>query len=429
MDKMIQPPLVDTTSCLCRVDPSLKPVSSSKKFTLPGAKLCLQPDIKPSIHPTKQKPSRGERNRTQSPLIPGLPDDLAIACLIRVPRIDHRRLRLVCKRWYRLLAGNYFYTLRKNINFFEEWIYIMKRDKDGKISWHAFDPIYRLYQPLPPVPKEYSEAVGFGSAVLSGCHLYLFGGKDPIKGPMRRVIFYSTRTNKWHRAPDMLRRRHFFGSCVINNCLYVAGGENEGIHRSLRSAEVYDPNKSRWSFISDMSTAMVPFIGVVYEGKWFLKGLGSHRQVTSEVYQPENDTWCSVYDGMVAGWRNPSAFLNGKLYALECKDGCKLRVYEEKTQSWSKYIDSKAHLGNTKAFEAAGLVPLNGKLCIIRNNMSISLVDVAKADEKKTGCCEDLWETISGKGQSGNFITNFFLSLGNRRSLNSHIVHCQVLQA
>jgi hypothetical protein len=117
------------------------------------------------------------------------------------------------------------------------------------------------------VPVEYSEALGFGCAVLSGCNLYLFGGKDPVKGSMRRVVYYSAQTNKWHRAKGMQRRRHFFGFCVINNCLFVAGGECEGVQRSLRSAEMYDPNRKKWCYISDMSTAMVPFIGVVFGGR------------------------------------------------------------------------------------------------------------------------------------------------------------------
>lgn len=409
---------VDSTACLCRVDAGLKTVAGAKKY-VPGTKLCLQPDIKPSIHPTRQKPPR-DRNRSQAPLLPGLPDDLAIACLIRVPRIEHFKLRLVCKRWYRLLAGNFFYSLRKNLGIAEEWIYIMKRDRDGKLSWLAFDPMHQLWQSLPPIPREYSETLDFGCAVLSGCHLYLFGGKDPVKGSMRRVVFYSARTNKWHRAPDMLRRRHFFGSCVINNCLYVAGGENH------RSAEVYDPNKNRWSFISDMRTSVVPFIGVVYEGKWFLKGLGSHRQVLSEVYDPENDRWNTVYDGMVVGWRpHPCTTVNGHLYALDCKDGCKLKMYNETSGSWSKLIDSKMHLGNSKALEAAAVVPLNGKLCIIRNNMSITLVDVSDSESQH----QHLWETISGKGHLKTLVTNLLSNLAGRSRLKNCVVHCQVLQA
>ncbi|KAL5982885.1 hypothetical protein ACLOJK_016964 [Asimina triloba] len=365
-------------------------------------------------------------SRSQSPLLPGLPDDLAIACLIRVPRMEHRKLRLVCKRWYRLLAGNYFYSLRRSLGIAEEWIYVMKRDRDGRISWHAFDPTHQLWQPLPPVPKEYSAALGFGCAVLSSCHLYLFGGKDPLKGSMRRVVYYSARTNKWHRVPDMLRRRQFFGSCVINNYLYVAGGESEGVHRSLRSAEVYDPNKNRWSFIADMSSGMVPFIGVVYDGRWFLKGLGGHCQVLSEFYIPEANTWYPVHNGMVSGWRNPSASLHGKLYALDCRDGCRLRIYDETTDTWSKRVDSSLHLGDSRVLEDVALVALNGKLCIVRNNMSISLVDVSGMSDGLGVDHHHLWENIAGKGQFKSFVSNLWSSLAGGNRLKSHIVHCQL---
>lgn len=421
----VRAPLVDSVSCYCKVDAGLKTVAGARKF-VPGSKICIQPDINPRAH--KSKSGRRERTRIQPPLIPGLPDDLAIACLTRVPRADHNKLRLVSKRWFRLLSSNYFYSLRKSLGMAEEWVYVFKRDRDGKISWHAFDPTYHLWQPLPPVPIEYSDALGFGCAVLSGCHLYLFGGKDPLKGSMRRSVFYNARTNRWHKAPEMLRKRHFFGSCVINNCLYVAGGECEGVHRTLRSAEVYDPTRRRWNFISDMSTAMVPFIGVVYNGKWFLKGLGAHREVLSEAYTPETNTWVSITDGMITGWRNPSISLNGKLYALDCRDGCKLRVYEEDTDSWKKFIDSKVHLGSSPGLEAAALVTLNGKLCIIRNNMSISLVDVSSPNNQIESN-PHLWENIAGKGHIKTLITNLWSSLSRRNGQKSHIVHCQVLLA
>ena len=175
---------------------------------------------------------------------------------------------------------------------------------------------------------------------------------------------------------------------------------------------------------------MVPFIGVVYDGKWYLKGLGTHRQVLSEVYHPESDSWFPVYDGMVAGWRNPSASLNGKLYALDCKDGCKLRVYDETSDSWGKHIDSRVHLGNSKALEAAALVPLNNKLCIVRNNMSISMVDVSRSEHLgSSDTVELLWETITGRGQFKTMMSNIWSSIAGRKRLKSHIIHCQILQA
>ena len=340
-------PQVDTTAaCYCTVE----------TLTVVGARssrhCSTQPDIKDGRirvrvnNPNKKKPSsETKRSITKQllppELIPGLPNDLAVSCLVRVPRMYHRKLRLVSRKWYRLLTSNYFFSQRIQFGMAEEWIYVIKRDRDRRrLSWHTFDPRHQMWHPLPPIPPEYSEALGFGCAVLSGYLLFLFGGKDRLKGSMKRVVYYSPRTNRWHHAPEMLRRRHFFGSCVMNNCLYVAGGECEGVPRSLRSAEMFDPSKNKWSFIADMSTAMVPFIGVVYKGRWFLKGLGTHRQVMSEAYTPATDAWVPVSDGMVSGWRNPCVPFNGHLYALDCPDGCKLRVYDHITDSWKSCMDS-----------------------------------------------------------------------------------------
>lgn len=221
----------------------------------------------------------------------------------------------------------------------------------------------------------------------------------------------------------MLRKRHFFGWCVINNCLYVAGGECEGIQRTLRSAEVYDPNRNRWSYVSDMGTAMVPFIGVVHDGTWFLKGLGSHREVMSEAYTPRTNEWGPVSPGLAAGWRNPCVSMGGRLFALECRDGCRLRVYDGAADAWTTFMDSGAHLGSSRALEAAALVPLNGKLCIVRNNMSVTLVDVSSGPER------GLWENVAARGHFRTLVTNLWSSLAGRNGLKSHILHCQVLQA
>lgn len=352
-----------------------------------------------------------------------------ILCLQQVPRSEHCKLLLVCKRWNRLLSGSYYYSLRKSLGIAEDWLYVIKQDREGKISWNAFDPIHQLWQRLPPIPREYAVVRGFGCAVLGGSHLYLFGGEDPHRGLMRRVVYYSARTNKWRRAPDMPRRRHLFGSCVINNCLYIAGGENEGVQGLLRTGEVYDPSKSRWSFISELGQGMLPSMGVVYKGEWYLKGHGEDQEVLSEAYQPETDTWRPVHGGIVSGWRSPSTTLNGQFYAVDCRDGCRIHAFDEMSGAWAKHMDSKAHMGSSPALEAAALVPLNGKLCIVRNNMSISLVDVSGFEREAGPNPQDFWENIGGKGQFKTMVTNLWSSLSGRNGLKSHIVHCQVLQA
>lgn len=92
-------------------------------------KLCIQPS---SIKESVQKHSSScSCTRRHSPnLIPRLPDDLVMACLIRVPRMEHRKLRLVCKAWNKLSAeDDFFYTLREKLGFAEEWIYVIKRKR------------------------------------------------------------------------------------------------------------------------------------------------------------------------------------------------------------------------------------------------------------------------------------------------------------
>jgi hypothetical protein len=154
---------VDSSTCYCKVDSGVETVAGAGKL-VPRSKQGIQPNIKLDAH--RSKKSCKEREIIQSPILPGLPDDLAIGCLIRVPRIEHRKLHLVCKRWNQLLSENLFYSLRKSHGMAEEWIYVIKKDLNRRISVHAFDLIYQLWQSLPPVPSEYSEASSFCCEVL-----------------------------------------------------------------------------------------------------------------------------------------------------------------------------------------------------------------------------------------------------------------------
>lgn len=423
----VQVPLVDTVSCYCRVDAGLKTVAGARRF-VPGAKICTQPDINPNG--PRSRTSRRERSRTQSPFIPGLPDDIAIACLVRVPRSSYQNLRLVSRSWNRLLTSNFFYSLRKKCGTIEEFVYVIRRDGHQKLTWQAYDPIYQLWLPLPPIPSEFSEVIGFECAVLSGCYLYLFGGKDPVKGSLRRVIFYNARTNKWHRAPAMQRKRHSFGACVINNRLYVAGGECEGTEGALKSTEVYDPNKNRWSTVSEMMIGIVPFLGVVHNEKWLLGGIDRHRGIVIEVYDPKTNSWSFFDERMINGWNSPSISMYGKLYAMDCRDGCTLRVYDDDSNTWSKLTSGRVkHVGSSRSFEAVGIVSIGGKLGIVRNNMSIRLFDVLNNGKSMETNSKSQWEVIVGKKLLKTMVANLWSSIAGTSGMKNCVVHCQVLQA
>ncbi|XP_062191530.1 F-box/kelch-repeat protein At1g55270-like [Phragmites australis] len=103
-----------------------------------------------------------------------------------------------------------------------------------------------------------------------------------------------------------------------------------------------------------MATAMVPFASVLHGGRWYVKGLGVSQQVLSQVYSPEYDAWSVMLDGMVIGWRSPSACLDGGLYAADCKDDCRLRAYDEVMDAWTTCIDSKQPEPTLRGVERGG---------------------------------------------------------------------------
>ncbi|GJP41212.1 hypothetical protein CLOM_g884 [Closterium sp. NIES-68] len=51
-----------------------------------------------------------------APLIPGLPDDLATECLLRLPRQEHRAMRRVSRRWNELIQSPLYYKMRRHRN-------------------------------------------------------------------------------------------------------------------------------------------------------------------------------------------------------------------------------------------------------------------------------------------------------------------------
>ena len=54
-----------------------------------------------------------QTEQAQSPLICGLPDDIALICLARVPRKYHALLRCVSKRWRDLVSSEEWHAYRQ----------------------------------------------------------------------------------------------------------------------------------------------------------------------------------------------------------------------------------------------------------------------------------------------------------------------------
>ena len=115
-----------------------------------------------------------------SPILPGLPDDVAKYCLALVPRSHFPTMGSVCKKWRSFLRSKELITIRKLAGLLEEWLYVLTMDSGAKEShWEVMDCLGHKHQLLPPMPGP--AKANFGVVVLNG-KLLVMAGYSVIDG-------------------------------------------------------------------------------------------------------------------------------------------------------------------------------------------------------------------------------------------------------
>ncbi|GFQ05653.1 F-box/kelch-repeat protein at1g30090, partial [Phtheirospermum japonicum] len=295
--------------------------------------MTLSPKFK--LAPTRSPLLDGE------PLIPGLPDDVALQCLLRVPVINHSTFKSVCKRWYSLFGSKeQFFTLRRELGFHEPWLFVFAYHKcTGKIEWKVLDLTHYTWHSIPAMPcKDKVCPQGFRCVSIprEGA-LYVFGGVvSDVDCPLNLVLKYEARKNKWTVMKKMITARSFFASGVIDGMIYVAGGNSTDLFE-LNSAEVLDPGNGLWRPVKSMGTNMASYDAAVLGGKllvtegWFWPFYVVPR---GQVYDPEADNWEDMAAGLREGWTGSSVVIDGHLFVVTEHERTKVKVYDAGKDSW-----------------------------------------------------------------------------------------------
>lgn len=109
-----------------------------------------------------------------SPILPGLPDDVSKHCLALVPRSYSPVMGSVSKRWRSFIKSKEFITVRKLAGKLEEWLYVLTVDAEGKEShWEVLDCSGRKHHELVQMPGP--AKTGFGVVVLNGKLIVIAG--------------------------------------------------------------------------------------------------------------------------------------------------------------------------------------------------------------------------------------------------------------
>ncbi|KAL5544955.1 hypothetical protein UlMin_008739 [Ulmus minor] len=322
---------------------------------------------------------------TQPPpedLIPGLPNDIALNCLSRVPRWHQPVLSAVSKPIRSLLSSPDFFTTRSLLNFTENLVYIILepwflKSLETQIFYLAFDqkpnlnPTNNNYKknafhlvPIPPCPNRLSRSV---YATL-GSKIYFIGGRQGRQrcSSTTEVWILDCRLHTWERGPDMRLPRIFPGVVVFEGKIYVIGGLKKS-DTSSEGAEVFDPAIGRWDVLPNpINPRMNRRIKVrsvnkahVIGGRIY--GITQYNQMV--VLDPRTQTWRkqqNVNDRKLLFSVCTTCSVDGILYG--CDRGGRIYGFDEIKNEWKQLNMLHKLTGKRRYYN---IVNLRGRLLLL----------------------------------------------------------------
>ncbi|PSS07457.1 F-box/kelch-repeat protein [Actinidia chinensis var. chinensis] len=216
-------------------------------------------------------------------LIPGLPNEVALECLIRVPYNELSVAASVCRGWKAEIEMPVFRRHRKSSGLARPIRVLAQArvdpNQNSRVAKSLARAVYRLtlcdpetghWSELPVMP-------GFPDGLPMFCHVLgvrsevvVMGGCDPLTWQvLNSVMIYNFVSGMWRRGADIPGGNRLFFGCASDSdrMVYVAGGhDNE--KNALRSAMMYDVMKDEWVSLPDMAKDRDECKGVFHRGKF-----------------------------------------------------------------------------------------------------------------------------------------------------------------
>eukprot|EP00250_Pteridium_aquilinum_P005788 c15830_g1_i1 orf=453-1529(+) len=269
-----------------------------------------------------------------SVLIPGLLDDLAMLCLIRLARKYHHVLRGVSKTWRSFLTSRLFVSLRQKLGLSEGWVYVLSRDSSEHLHWDVLDPSQRRWMALPAVPLACSRRFGMACEVLDG-QLYFIGGCKKFEDPTNEVHVFDSCQHRWKEVAHMDVARCYLASGALNGKIYAIGGTG-ATSGALTSWEMFDPQTNQWLLYDDNSVIQDLGESLVMDGKIYVRHISPTDGLSlyAARYDPISKIWTLLDDEMTRRWYGPAVVLGEDTYMLDQTFGVKLLALDKAKKCW-----------------------------------------------------------------------------------------------
>ncbi|WOL08134.1 hypothetical protein Cni_G16886 [Canna indica] len=294
-------------------------------------------------------------------LIPGLPDEIARECLIRIHYDTFPTARSVCRLWQREIRSSFFHRLRKTAGLTTPVIAFAQAEPplapaaSGPAKKYASSasPSYRLtlFEPLtgdwsclPPIPGLPHGLPLFSNLAAVDRELVVIGGWDPETwAASDGVYIYDFTTGAWRRGAPMPGPRRSFFACAASadlRTVFVAGGHDEE-KNALRSAMAYDLAADAWTPMPDMAQDRDECRGAFLRGAFHVIGgypteAQGRFSRSAEAFDVAAWRWGPVEEDKLEAGTCPRACVaddGGRLYA--CRPGGGIAALsEDESGSW-----------------------------------------------------------------------------------------------
>jgi hypothetical protein len=142
-----------------------------------------------------------------------------------------------------------------------------------------------------PAGRDYAGVCVVRSAI------YIFGGRDGIRGATSTTYRFSTETNTWTILSSMPVTKYAHSVCVLDGLIYVMRGQDDA--QIFSCVHCYDPVADSWSEVAPMSAARAEHGVFVLNGSIYVVG-GHEREIamtSMEQYCVALDSWSDVRGG------------------------------------------------------------------------------------------------------------------------------------
>lgn len=350
------------------------------------------------------------------PLIPGLPDDAALNCLLRLPVAAHAACRLVCRRWRHLLADKArFFAQRRLLGLRAPWLFTLAFHRcTGKIQWKVLDLAGLAWHAIPAMPcRDRACPRGFGCvAIPARAALLVCGGLvSDMDCPLHLVLRYDVCSNRWTVVTRMLAARSFFAGGVIDGRVYVAGGYSAD-QFELDSAEVLDPDAGVWRPVASMGVNMASSDSAVVGGRLYVTEGCAWPFFSSprgQVYDPKVDRWEPMPAGMREGWTGLSVVVDGRLFVISEYERMKVKVYDPEADSWESVSGPPMPQRIMKPFSVTGLD--SSKIVVVGRGLHVAIGHVQRlpaanpagdTDRSSSSCYSICWQDVDAPKEFGD---------------------------